>query len=182
MVDLAAVKVVTLPFSKYKVRLRRPSLITLIATGGFPTELASVVWKMYETNKNADELAKEPDGILHMASLMESYIPFVLVEPHVGGATNLQLDAEGNMTGTWAMIDVSDSDKRFLFFYGQGLLDDFPTEPVKNGATPEPEVSAQTLATFPEEQARADARPAREPVRAEAVESRDVHVEPAPSA
>src|SRR5262245_38401145 len=171
---VGAVRVVTLPLSRYKVRVRQPSLITLIATGGFPSELASVVWKMYEQNKDPAELSSDPAGIMQMANLIESYVPYVLVSPKIGAQTEMRADADGVMSGTLAMLDIRDSDKRFLFFYGQGLLDgaDF---------TPTQEVSAPALTTFPEEPPRPDARPSREPVRAETVEPDRSEPEPASS-
>lgn len=163
MTEIGFVQTVTLPQSKYKVRVRRPSLITLIASGGFPAELAAVVWKMYE-GKNDGDLLQEPEGIMRMASLIEAYVPHVLVVPQVGPTSQIDIDAEGFAIGSVAMLDLHDTDKRFLFFYGQGLLDAMDEKPTETASAP-------ALASFPEDVARADTRPAREPVRAETVDT-----------
>jgi hypothetical protein len=170
---IGLVQVLTLPQSKYKVRARRPSLITLIASGGFPAELAAVVWRMYEKGEDADTATTEPDNIMRMASLIEAYVPHVLVTPQVGPTSQIEIDAEGFVVGTISMIDLHDTDKRFLFFYGQGLLEASDLKPTETASAP-------ALASFPENVARADARPAREPVRTETVDAPgDVPAEPA---
>lgn len=165
MEPFGSARVVTLPQSGQKVRARRPSLVTLIATGGFPAELASVVWNMYEKGEDPSQNAKDAEGILRMANLIEQYVPHVLVTPQVGPVTQTDVDGEGVLIGTVSMIDLPDMDKRFLFFYGQGLLDGTTQPP----ASPEI-VSAKALESFPENGERADARPAREPVRAETLD------------
>jgi hypothetical protein len=162
-------EIVVLPQSKKKVRVRRPSLITLLASGGFPADLAAIVWGMYEKGEDPEKFAREPDGIRNMALLMETYVPYVLVSPTIGPTTHVAPDSEGVLTGTINLLDLHDIDKRFLFFYGQGLLD----TPAKE------EVSAQALDTFPEGAASPDTRPAREPVRSEAVDDGGVASEPA---
>jgi hypothetical protein len=162
MAGIESSRIKILPQSKLRVRVRRPSLVTLIASGAFPAELASIVWKMYE--KTDETPNDDPESIQRMARLMEEFIPHVLVTPRIGSVTQLQDDVDGVAQGTIASIDLGDLDKRWLFFYGQGLVE-------QDGSETTPEVSAASLDSFPEEPARADARPAREPVRAEAVES-----------
>lgn len=167
------VPIATLPQSKHKVRVRRPSLLTLIATGGFPAELAAVVWKMYEKGTSPDDITQDPQGILQMATLIEAYVPFVLVSPKVGVLTQVETDSDGVLTGTIALLDLHDTDKQFLFFYGQGLVD-IPEAPRATET-----VSAQALQSFPEDAARADAGPAGESVRPAPVDDGRAPAEPA---
>ncbi len=157
-VTIGSVQVLPLP-SGIKVRARRPSIISLIASGGFPGELVAFASTMIMDGKEPDALLAEPDGLRRMAALIEAYVPYVLVSPKVSVVTALNEDVEGVLQGTLAMIDLDDIDKRFLFFWGQGLLG----EP-EGGA-----VAATSLKPFPDGAARADDRPTREPVRAETV-------------
>jgi hypothetical protein len=114
--------VLTLP-SGVKVRARRPSLLSLIYSGGFPTELTATVWQLYAKQINAEEVAqKEPEGLLRLAGLIEQYIPHVLISPRVGPMTKLDEGPEGVLTGTVALLDILDLDKQYLFLFGQRLI------------------------------------------------------------
>ncbi len=42
-----SIKRTTLPVANLTVRVLRPSLFTLLASGAFPGELAATVWKLY---------------------------------------------------------------------------------------------------------------------------------------
>jgi hypothetical protein len=146
--DLGGTKVLELPHLKQKVLARQPSLVTLIASGGFPSELAAVVWKMYERGDNGEQMTSTPDGIRQMANLIEAYVPHVLVKPQVGAVTHVTVDGDGVLDGTIAMIDLPDLDKRYLFFYGQRLLapiEQTVSAPVERADLPDPGPPADVI-------------------------------------
>lgn len=152
MAPIVATKLLTLPHSKWRVLARRPSLITLVASGALPIELTSAVWKMASEGKEPDE--NSPQGLRQMAELMESFLPHVLVSPSVGPMTSMdEAESGGPLRGTLALIDLHDLDKRYLFYFGQGTI---------SGDLAEREESREredvALARFREGSGRADAR------------------------
>ncbi len=145
------------------VLARRPSTISLIASGGFPSELTALVWKHAQGGNDPEELAGDPEMLRKMAEMIDQYVPHVLVSPTVGPVTNIISEgADGVLTGTVHIADMRDEDKRYLFFFGQALAG-----PLDAGKT---EVTPSDLKSFRDESASGDAGHAGEAVRAEAIE------------
>ncbi len=160
---------VTLP-SGQKVVARRVSLISLLWAGGFPTELTSVVWSMFNQGVDVKQLSGEPDGLRRMVGILEQIVPHVLVQPRVlsakevedGARTDVRAGAEGVLEGAVALSDIPDVDKQWLMLFGQGLIRTAEERADEPGAPAGPE-------GFPAEPVRADAGPAGAAVRPAAV-------------
>jgi len=134
---------VTLP-SGIKMLARRPSIVSLISSDGFPDELTTLVWRMGEEKNVVSELMRTKEGIRQLASMMEAYLPFILISPKITSETATEVGPDGVLTGTIASMDLVDEDKNWLFLFGQGLI-----------LTPEerqvgPTVAAADLARFRE--------------------------------
>src|SRR3990167_6722708 len=67
--------------SGVRVRARRPSIISLIASGGFPTELTGMVWKLANRDASVEDLVQNADDLIRMTQLINAYILNVLVSP-----------------------------------------------------------------------------------------------------
>lgn len=159
------VQTVTLP-SGMKVKAKRPSVLSLITSAGFPQDLTLEVWKLIKKDKlDPDALGNDAASIQAWARLIEAYIPKVLVNPRVTEVTQLVPveGVPGLMSGTWALEDIGDLDKQVLFLYGN---DAAPSdEELESGASSE---LLDALRKFRDGIARSDVGQRREAVRAEA--------------
>lgn len=108
--------------SGVKVLARRPSIMSLIASGGFPDELTALVWRMGQEKTVASELSQTPEGIRQLATMIEAFLPYVLMSPKVGPVTATELGDDGVLTGTIERMDIDDGDKNWLFLFGQGVI------------------------------------------------------------
>lgn len=160
---------VTLP-SGMKVGARRISLMSLLWAGGFPTELTSVVWSMFNQGVDVKQLSQEPDGLRRMVGIIEAVVPHVLVQPKVltpqevegGKTTTLEVGADGVQHGAVALGDIPDVDKQWLFLFGQALIRTDEERDDRAGAPAGP-------GGFRAERVRADAGPGGAAVRPAAV-------------
>ena len=157
-----ALNTLILPMSKAKVLVRRPSMFSLVKSGGLPGELTSLVWKLFGDSNGvslASVLEEPGPEVEKFAILVEKFIPHVLVSVTVGDVTDAEEDEQGVTRGTIAMIDIPDIDKNHLFLYGVGVL---------KGLDEIGEVVAADLEAFRARAARTDGGPSGEEVRAEA--------------
>lgn len=164
-------QVVQLP-SGARVRVRRMSLLSRIAAGDFPADLTTAAWKMYSRAEASDgKDAITVETIREQANVVEKYLPYVLVSPKIGNATETSEDAEGVVIGTVAIADIPDIDKQYLVMYGQGYVSG------SFAAAARPEAG---LDSFRDGAARADAGPSGDEIRAATVGAdRPSAVEPA---
>ena len=155
-------KVFTIPLpSGIKVRVRRPSLFSVLAKGRIPGDLTATVWAMINAKKDEDLIAG-PDAIKSMAQMIDMYTEACLVQPKAAEVTDLTEDAEGVLTGTVRVDDLPDADKGRIMAFGQGNW------------KPEEEASATTrsaLETFRDERGSADAPRSGQDVQPAAVTS-----------
>lgn len=135
-----------LPSKLLRVRARRPSLLTILASGGFPNELTAAAWR--SQNGTVDFSGENPQLIRQLAQLIDAILSHVLVSPAVGLETRLEEGPDGVAAGTVAVVDLPDVDKQFLFMWAQRLL---PTPG---------EEAPPALDNFRDERARVDARSA----------------------
>jgi hypothetical protein len=126
---------VVLP-SGHRVIVRRVSLVSLLWSGGFPTELTAAVWRMFQQAPDAKPV-DDPDTLRKMVGITEGVIPHVLVQPKIGETTALETGADGVLHGTVAIGDIPDLDKQWLLLFGQGLIR--TEEERAAGAEPGPE-------------------------------------------
>ena len=153
--------------SGVRVRARRPSIISLIASGGFPTELTGMVWKLANRDASVEDLVQNADDLIRMTQLINAYILNVLVSPKLSMSEETALVAppEEQPQMPWAgvvnLADMEDVDKQFLFLYGQGLL----SSEVLQGAT-----GARSLETFRDGAVRVGSGSDGEAVRTETIE------------
>ncbi len=110
----------TLP-SGAKVKAKRPSILTLIKDGGFPSELTIAVWRMMKREMDLDALGKDPDAFKQWAALIDAVTASVLVSPAVGEKTDLTADEAGVLCGTVLIGDIPDLDKQFIFLFGNAV-------------------------------------------------------------
>jgi hypothetical protein len=156
-------KVVALPLpSGMVVRVRRPSVFSLITSGGFPAELTQVVFDMVTNPVKPEEMIRDPERLRQLSTLIDAYVPHVLVSPHVGPMSSNSLDEDGVVTGTVALVDLADMDKLHLFMFGQGLI----AGPATEGGAVSP-----ALTSFRDGAASADAGRGVEEVRATPLEA-----------
>lgn len=151
-----------------KVRVRRPSILSLISSEGFPQDLTGEVWKLIKKDKLDPQKLEVADveSIRTWARLINAYVPQVLVNPKVTEVTEL-VDVEGKpgqVSGTIALEDISDMDKQFLFLYGNGAA---PSDEEMEAGVGSSKV-LEALRRFREGAARDNAGPGGEAVRAEA--------------
>jgi hypothetical protein len=166
---------VVLPVSGARVRVRRPSLMTMVTVSGLPTELTSLAMKV-ANGQRVLESGDEPDIIKANFAAIEAYIPFVLVDLKVtkDGPTDVHLEnhtTDGAIwVGTVNLADLPDIDKQYLFMYGRHLVS--PNEPdTEADIEPAKEATPEEIGQFRDGAAGDDAGSSGEAVRAEAVES-----------
>lgn len=168
MAKVARIQTLTLT-SGMKVQVRRPSVLSLITSEGFPQDLTIAVWKLIKKDQlDPDMIGHDAEAIRTWARLITAYVPEVLVNPRVTDVTEL-VPVEGDpgrVSGTIEMRDISDMDKQFLFLYGNGVVPS--NEEMEAGVSSGKVLEA--LRTFRDRAARGDAGPGGEAVRAEAVE------------
>lgn len=164
--------VLTLPISGYKIRVRRPSLFTLVTAGAFPDDLAATVWTMSKrgfqlSNNGGPEGETDPQKFGEFARVIEVYIPHVLVDPKASAASDVRLDAEGCLTGLLDVAELDDVDKQRLFFFGQGIMlsDDEMVEKVARISAAAQEVTSADVRPFRDGAARGDGGPGGEALR-----------------
>lgn len=157
----------TLP-SGAKVRARRPSTMTLVTSGIFPSELATAVWAMQRDGFAKLNTTTDPGEYKRFAEVVDGFIPHVLVEPKIGEATELTLNADGCLTGFVELSQMPDEDKTHLFFFGQGL---FRGDEEMGEEKARMEVLANDLQPFRDGTARPDPGPGGEALQPAAVES-----------
>lgn len=120
--------IVVLPVSGAKVRVRRPSLMTMVTVSGLPTELTGIALKI----ANAQRVLAQGDDVATMKAnfeTIEAYVPYVLVDLKVADVTDVKEDADGCWVGTINLSDMADIDKQYIFMYGRHLVG--PNEPDK---------------------------------------------------
>jgi len=167
MKTMYGAQTLTLP-SGNKVRVRRPSVLSLIAAGGFPNELTNEAWKLARKEMiDPEKLQSDPQGIQLWAALIGAFVPHVcldlkVVQAAVGG-TKVDV-VDGLMTGVIEGNDLSDMDKQVIFLFGTDVL---PSD--EEQAEARREVSAESLKEFRDGGQGADAGHGGEEVRAEAV-------------
>lgn len=148
-----------------KIRVRRPSVLSLLSAGGFPQAMTQQVFKMVERDKlNPDDNSVE--SIREWATVMDVYLPFVALEPKISATepTDLQEDDDRYLHGTLNIRDIQDTDKQTIFLYGNGVL--LSEEEL---ADRKARAQAAGLTQFRDGGARADAGSSGEAVRAEAI-------------
>jgi hypothetical protein len=160
-----------LPIMGLKVTVRRPSMYSLVAAGGLPGELTSLVWKIFGGKESSlADILEQGQEVKNFAMLVEKFIPAVLVdpvvyEPKIGEARPEQRVVDGELHGTISALDIPDIDKNHLFLFGIGVIKCLEEqEAIREG------VVADDLSTFRDEQPRADSgsagaalQPAAEP-------------------
>jgi hypothetical protein len=166
MKTIYGVQSLTLP-SGNKVRVRRPSVLSLIAAGGFPTDLTSEAWKLARKDMiDPDKMAADPEGVKSWAKLIDAFIPHVLADLQITGSGETKIEeADGYMTGVMMSYDMNDMDKQVVFLFGTGVL---PSDEEMKAKARE-EISAEALKEFRDERESVDAGHGGEAVRAEAV-------------
>ncbi len=160
--------------SGIKVKARRPSVLSLIASGGFPSELTLEVWKLVKKDLlDPDKIANDVESVMAWAKMIDAYVPHVLINPVlVTGADEdtvlVQADDSELVTGKVNIRDITDIDKQTLFLFGQGVVpaDEELAERGFGGRVAE---LAATLKEFRGGAARDEAGRGVEEVRAEAV-------------
>jgi hypothetical protein len=123
--------------------------------------LTQIVFDMATNPIKPEDMIRDPERLRQLAQLIDAYVPHVLVSPRVAPMSQNELDANGIVIGTVALIDVPDMDKLHLFLYGQGLIDGPATE---GGAT-------AALKSFRDDDASVDAGRGVEEVRAPALDA-----------
>jgi hypothetical protein len=128
--------------SGHRVVARRISLVGLLWAGGFPNDLTAMVWKMFNQDVNSAKLGQDADSVRKMVGLIEQVVLAVLVTPdvarckvcqatyHIGALpeghevpqTAVTAGPDGHVQGTVAIGDIPDIDKKWLLFFGQGLI------------------------------------------------------------
>jgi len=164
----ASPQTLTLPSGK-KVLVKRPSLTSLLAAGGFPTGLTSHALKIL-SEKTLDRPAPtdatdKPEDVSKWAEMLDAFIPYVLVQPKVSDTSSVTEDENGLLGGSIAVADILDFDKQVIFYFGTGLYRS--DEEMAEAKTKEATVEA--LKPFPEGSKRADAGHGGETIRTEAV-------------
>jgi len=150
-----------LPIMGLKVTVRRPSMFSLVAAGGLPGELTSLVWKIFGGKESSlASILEQGQEIKNFATLIEKFIPAVLVdpviyEPKIGEEAPKPEIVNGELHGTISALDIPDIDKNHMFLFGMGVIKCLEEqEAIREG------VVADDLSTFRDEQPRADAGPA----------------------
>lgn len=148
------VHTLTLP-SELRVRARRPSILSMLGSAGFPTQLAVSVWKL-ATAQGRLNMEKHED-IQQMVAEITEFCRHTLVDIEIrdDGETDIQIDDDGIATGVANVNDIPDADKMHLFLFARGmeLGDEEKAErPAEKGVVP-----AEDLASFPENGAGEDA-------------------------
>jgi len=123
-------RLIPLP-SGTRVYAARPSVITLIRSGGFPTELTGMLWRLTNKDQDPADLVQSPEDLERIVQLIDTYIPHVQVQPEItlnpDTPTSLTPPPDDAPQEPWSGVvnirDMTDPDKQFLFLYGQGLLD-----------------------------------------------------------
>jgi hypothetical protein len=170
----------TLP-SGIKVRARRPSIMTLVASGGFPSELTVEVWKLIKKDAlDPDKIGDDAESIKSWTSLVDAYIPHVLINPSIvcdvldkdGNVverrdTELTEDEQGLVHGQVNIRDITDMDKNVVFLFGNNIC--ASDEELAEGRRGVGGAAlAKALLEFRKDPARGDAGPGGEAVRPEA--------------
>lgn len=158
---------VILPVSEAKVRVRRPSLMTMVTVSGLPTELTALAMKV----ANGQRVLEKGDDLetvrANFASI-EAFYPYVLVDVTIthDGPTDVKEDVDGCWIGTVNSADIADIDKQYLFMYGRHLVS--ANEPDKKADT---EADSEAVGKFRDGASSDDAGPVGEAVRPAPVES-----------
>lgn len=150
------------------VSARRPSLLTLVTSGAFPSELGTAVWKMAKQGwpvvNSADPA---PADFQRFAEVIEALLPHVLVDPKIGEVTALSENSAGRLTGFIELANLSDADKQHLFYFAQGVIR--AEEEIVDAKRQE--VTARTLEPFRDGQVGADGGPGGAAVQPAAVDA-----------
>lgn len=127
---------VLLPVSQAKVRVRRPSLMTMVTVSGLPSELTAMAMRVASGQRLLDT-GDEVETMKTNFGIIEAFIPYVLVDLKItkDGPTDVKEDEQGCWIGTVNIADLADTDKQYLFMYGRSLVS--PNEPEESEATTE---------------------------------------------
>ncbi len=158
--------IITLP-SGYKIKARRPSVLSLISSGGFPAALTNDMWKLIEKEKiDSKAITESPEMIKQWAGMLDAYIQYVAVDPKIvaEGETSLTEDDDKTLHGRINIQDVEDFDKQYLFLFGNDVA---PSDDEVNAKRKEAEAAG--LAKFPDGSARVEGGRSSEAVRTETV-------------
>ena len=161
--------IVKLPVSGAKVRVRRPSLMTLVTVSGLPNELVALAMKV-ANGQRVLETGDEPEIIKANFATIEAYFPYILQDLQiVNTPTDVKEDAEGCWVGKVNRADIADIDKQYLFMYGRHLVS--ANEPDTEADMKPEEATTEEVGKFRDEPAGDDTGSGGETVRAETVES-----------
>lgn len=164
--NYGGVHTLSLPSGK-KIKVRRPSLLYLVTSGGFPAELTMKVWQTLQgPAEELPDLLNDPKALTSWATIINSYIPNVMVDPKIGEPTNLEEEDDGTLSGTLSLADMRDADRQFVFLYGTGV---YKGDEEMITAQVEKEIKVADLVNFRDESVRPDAGRGGEEVRSEAV-------------
>lgn len=167
-----------LPIMGVKVKVRRPSVFSLVASGGLPGELTSIIWKIFGGKENSlGSILQEGKQVTDFSRLVEKFFPHVLVDVKVTGESNCFVDPDGYLNGTINALDIPDVDKNHLFLYGVGI-----TRGLDEQERIAEEVVAADLETFRGEPTRPDAGSGSDEVQPATVEPSGDQPGVAPSA
>jgi hypothetical protein len=123
-------------------------MFSLVAAGGLPGELTSLVWKLFGAEgQSLNTVLQDGQDAKNFALLVEKFIPAVLVSVKVGAESDCDVDDAGILRGQLALLDIADIDKNQIFLYGIGVI----------RGDEEAEVVARDLDSFRPEPARPDA-------------------------
>lgn len=155
---------VTLP-SGYKAKAYRPSTFSLISSGGFPSELSSIVWALFNAEKKPADFLADPDALKRYALMLDTFTPHVLLDPVIikDGESDCTVNADKMMHGTLLISEVPDADKQWLTFFGMGMhksdeeLEAAQKEAGERTAKTAGEASVEDLTSFRDESTRDDA-------------------------
>jgi hypothetical protein len=162
--------IVLLPVSGARVRVRRPSLMTMVTVSGLPNELTALAMKV-ANGQRVLAPGDEPEIIKSNFATIEAYFPYVLVDLRiVDTPTDVKEDADGCWTGTVNRGDIPDIDKQYLFMYGRHLVS--ANEPdTKADTKAVEEATPEAVGQFRDGTASGDAGRDSETVRPAPVES-----------
>lgn len=117
-----------------KVRVRRPSSFHLIASGGIPAELTSVVWKLFGETTRLSKIMEQGEGLKEYTGLLGKYIPHVVLSPRIVTdkvdsktgevipvPTECEVGEDGILIGILNIADIPDLDQNDIFLYGIGI-------------------------------------------------------------
>lgn len=106
-----------------KVKVRRPSLLTLIRTGQLPSTLVAAVWKVFGQAEGPASMMQSGDDVQMMIGMMDATIKSILVSPSVTDEpSDVAVDEQGYTTGHVNINDIPDMDKTTMFGFATAMV------------------------------------------------------------